>query len=82
MVTASLSLFVAGMWAMVLSVAAFLVILVAPIDTYLFDGEGDAAAISLIQAAIAIATVVALAFGMSRMKKLYLARKLGHGQKA
>ena len=80
MVTASLSLFVTGMWAMVLLVAAFLVILVAPIDAYLFDGEGDAAAISLIQAAIAIATVVALAFGMSRMKKLYLARKLGLGQ--
>ena len=80
MVTASLALFVAGMWAMVLSVAAFLVIFVAPIDTYLFDGEGDAAAISLVQAGIAIATVVALAFGMSRLKKIYLVRKIGRGQ--
>ena len=73
---ASLALFVTGMWVMVLAVAAFLVIFVAPIDVYLFDGQGDAAAISLVQAAIAIAAVIALAFGLSRMKKIYLHKKL------
>ena len=73
---ASLALFVTGMWVMVFAVAAFLVIFVAPIDVYLFDGQGDAAAISLVQAAIAIAAVIALAFGLSRMKKIYLHKKL------
>jgi len=67
------------MWAMILGVAAFLVILVAPIDTYLFDRQGDAATISIIQAAIALALVIALVFGLSRMKRLYLQKKLGPG---
>lgn len=72
----SLALFVTGMWAMVLAVAAFLVLLVAPIDSYLFDGEGSPATISLIQAAIAIVAVIALVFGLSKMKKVYLQKKL------
>jgi hypothetical protein len=73
---ASLSLFVAGMWAMVLVVAAFLVIFVAPIDSTIFDGKGNAASISLVQAAIAIVAVIALVFGLSRMKRIYLRKKL------
>jgi hypothetical protein len=73
---ASLALFVTGMWAMVLAVAAFLVIFVAPIDQYVFDGQGSAASISLVQAAIAIVAVVALVFGLSRMKRIYLHKKL------
>lgn len=73
---ASLALFVTGMWAMVLAVAAFLVIFVAPIDQYVFDGQGGAASISLVQAAIAIVAVVALVFGLSRMKRIYLHKKL------
>lgn len=73
---ASLALFVTGMWAMVLAVAAFLVMIVAPIDAILFDGVGNAAAISLVQAAIAIAAVIGLVFGLSRMKRLYLQKKL------
>jgi hypothetical protein len=73
----SLAVFVTGMWAMVLGVAAFLVVVVAPIDVYLFGGQGDPAAISLLQAAIAIGAVVALVFGLSSMKRVYLQRKLG-----
>ena len=73
---ASLALFVTGMWAMVLAVAAFLVIFVAPIDQYIFGGQGSAASISLVQAAIAIVAVVALVFGLSRMKRIYLHKKL------
>ena len=73
---ASLALFVTGMWAMVLAVAAFLVIFIAPIDQYVFDGQGCAASISLVQAAIAIVAVVALVFGLSRMKRIYLHKKL------
>lgn len=73
---ASLALFISGMWVMVLAVAAFLVIFVAPIDVTLFDGEGSPASISLVQAAIAIVAVIALVFGLSRMKRIYLQKKL------
>jgi len=37
----TLALFVTGMWAMILAAAAFLVIFVAPIEIYLFSGQGD-----------------------------------------
>jgi hypothetical protein len=67
-------LFVAGMWAMVLAVAAFLVLFVAPIETIL-HGQGRIA-ISAVQAAIAIIAVIALVLGLSRMKRVYLQKKL------
>ena len=70
----SLFLFIAGMWVMVLALAAFLIVAVAPID-HLFRGTQHLIA-SAIQAAIAVASVALLAFGMSRMKRLYLRRKL------
>ncbi|HEX2014843.1 MAG TPA: hypothetical protein VLA68_06420 [Nitrososphaera sp.] len=73
---ASLALFVAVMWAMILAVAAFLVLFVAPIDAHLFDSEGSPAAVSIAQAAIAFAVVAGLVFGLSRMKKIYLQKKL------
>ncbi|MGI0037763.1 MAG: hypothetical protein ACRD99_05345 [Nitrososphaera sp.] len=72
----SLALFVSGMWVMVLAVAAFLVIFVAPIDVTLFGGQGNPASISLVQAAIAIVAVIVLVFGLSRMKRIYLQKKL------
>jgi hypothetical protein len=75
--TRSLALFVTGMWSMVLAVAAFLVVFVAPIDKYFFSEQGSAEVISLIQAAIAIGAVIALVFGLSRMKRIYLNKKLG-----
>jgi hypothetical protein len=72
----SLALFMMGMWAMVLAVAAFLVAFVAPIGFYLFGGEGSRVTVSAIQATIAIVAVIALVFGLSRMKRIYLQRKL------
>lgn len=72
----SLALFVTGMWAMVLAVAAFLVAFVAPIGFYLFGSESSRVTVSAIQATIAIVAVVALVFGLSRMKRIYLQRKL------
>jgi uncharacterized protein YqhQ len=72
----SLALFMVGMWAMVLAVAAFLVIFVAPLETTLFDGKASRIIVSVIQAAIAIMVVIALIFGLSRMKKIYLQKKL------
>jgi hypothetical protein len=71
---AGLMLFMAGMWAMVLAVAAFLVLFVAPIDI-LLQGQGRLA-ISMVQAAIAIMAVIALVLGLSRMKRIYLQKKL------
>lgn len=72
----SLALFMTGMWAMVLAVAAFLVAFVAPIGFYLFGGESSRVTVSAIQATIAIVAVIALVFGLSRMKRIYLQRKL------
>lgn len=72
-----LALFMAGMWAMILAVAAFLVVFVAPIETILFDGEVSRLGVSAVQAAIAIVVVIALVFGLSRMKRIYMHRKLG-----
>jgi len=72
--TAGPALFMAGMWAMVLAVAAFLVMVVGPIDTLL--GNTSRLAISAVQAMVAIASVVALAFGLSRLKRAYLRSKL------
>jgi hypothetical protein len=70
----SLLLFIAGMWAMVLTLAAFLIVAVAPID-HLFGGTPRLVT-SAVQAVIAVASVALLALGMSRMKRLYLRRKL------
>ena len=69
-----LALFMAVMWAMVLAVAAFLVMVVGPIDALL---DTSRLAVSAVQAVVAIASVIALAFGLSRLKKAYLRSKLG-----
>jgi hypothetical protein len=72
----SLALFVTGMWAMILAVAAFLVVFVAPIEIYLFGGQGERLTISAVQAAIAILIVIVLVLGLNRLKKVYLYKKL------
>ena len=64
----------ACMWAMILAVAAFLVIFVVPLETILPAGR---LAVSAVQAAIAIVAVGALVIGLSRMKRIYMHRKLG-----
>lgn len=71
-----LALFMTGMWVMILTVAAFLVIFVAPLDTYLFGGQGGRLTISAIQAAIAIIVVIVLVLGLNRLKRVYLHKKL------
>lgn len=68
-----LAAFMAGMWAMILAVAAFLVIFVAPLETVLQAGR---LSVSAVQAAIAIAAVGALVYGLNKMKKSYMHRKL------
>lgn len=69
-----LALFMAGMWAMILAVAAFLLIFVAPLEAILPAGR---LVVSAVQAAIAIAAVIMLVLGLSRMKRIYMQRKLG-----
>ena len=71
-----LALFMVGMWGMVLAVAAFLVIFVAPLDGILFDGRAGRLTVSAVQAAIAIAVVILLVLGLSRMKRVYMRKKL------
>jgi hypothetical protein len=71
-----LALFMTGMWAMILTVAAFLVIFVAPIEIYLFGGHGERLIISAVQAAIAISVVIVLILVLNRLKRIYLHKKL------
>jgi len=72
-----LAIFVVVMWAMILAVAAFLVIFVAPIDVIMFNGQAGRLTVSVVQAAIAMIVVIVLVFGLSRMKRIYMQRKLG-----
>ena len=71
-----LALFMMGMWAMILAVAAFLVIFVAPIEIYLFGGHGERLAIAAVQAAIAVLVVIFLVAGLSKLKRIYLHKKI------
>jgi hypothetical protein len=71
-----LTLFITGMWAMILAVAAFLVVFVAPIEMYLFGGHGGRLTISAVQAAIAIIVIIVLVLGLDRLKRVYLHKKL------
>ena len=71
-----LALFMTGMWAMILTVAAFLVIFVAPIEIYLSSGHGERLTISAVQAAIAILAVIVLVLGLNILKRIYLHKKL------
>ncbi len=78
MALTTLALFMTGMWVMILAAAAFLVIFVAPLETYiyLFGPRGGRLTISAVQAAIAILIVIVLALGLNRLKRIYLQKKL------
>lgn len=75
---ASLALFMAGMWAMVLVVAAFLVLFVAPLDVVLFGGKAERITVSIVQAAIAVVVIIILILGLNGMKRIYLQKKIGY----
>ena len=72
----TLALFVIGMWVMILAVAAFLVVFVAPMELYIFGGHGERLTISAVQAAIAIVVIIVLVMGLDRLKRFYLHKKL------
>lgn len=67
-----LELFIVCMWAMVLAVSAFLVLFVAHIDI----AGAPRLLESAVQAALAVASVVFLVFGLSRLKRAYAGSKL------
>jgi hypothetical protein len=71
-----LALFMTGMWAMILAVAAFLVVFVAPMELYIFGGHGERLIISAVQAAIAIVVIIVLVLVLDRLKRIYLHKKL------
>jgi len=71
-----LALFMTGMWVMILAVAAFLVVFVGPMEIYLFDGHGERLTISAVQAAIAILLIITLIFGLNKLKRIYLHKRL------
>jgi hypothetical protein len=78
MALTTLALFMIGMWAMILAAAAFLIIFVAPLETYLylFGPRGGRIIISAVQAAIAILVVIVLVLGLNKLKSIYLHKKL------
>jgi hypothetical protein len=68
--------FITVMWIMILAIAAFLIIFVAPIDIILFRGSLDRLVTSIIQAFIAITVVIILVLGLNKMKTIYMRKKL------
>ena len=68
--------FITIMWIMILTVAAFLVMIVVPIDVVLFRDRIDRLITSIIQASIAFGIVLILIFALSMMKNIYMQRKL------
>jgi len=66
--------FIVVMWTIVLSACGFLIVFVAPLDSWL--GIHNRIITSLIQALIAILLVVGLVLVLDRIKKLYIMRKL------
>jgi hypothetical protein len=71
-----LMLFITLMWIMILAAAAFLVMVVAPMEFVLLQNGVNRVAISIIQAAISIIVVIMLILFLSRFKKIYVRRNL------
>jgi hypothetical protein len=68
--------FITVMWVMILAITAFLINFVAPIDFVLFRNGLDRLIISLMQASIAIIIIMILVWGLNKMKKIYMQKKL------
>ncbi len=71
-----LMLFITLMWIMILAAAAFLVMVVAPMEFVLLQNGVNRVVISIIQAAISIIVVIMLILFLSRFKKIYVKRNL------
>ena len=71
-----LMLFIALMWIIILAAAAFLVMVVAPMEFVLLQNGVNRVVISIIQASISIIVVIMLILFLSRFKKIYVSRNL------
>ena len=69
--------FVTVMWLMILVVSAFLVIFVPRMDVVLIRNLGyTRLTVSIIEALISISSIVILIFGLSKIEKYYIQKKL------
>jgi hypothetical protein len=68
--------FIIIMWLMILAAAAFLVIVVAPLEVVFIHNGVNRLIISTIQALISIVVVILLILFLSRFKKMYVRRNL------
>jgi hypothetical protein len=71
-----LMLFITLMWIIILAAAAFLVMVVAPMEFVLLQIGVNRTVISIIQASISIIVVIMLILFLSRFKKIYVRRNL------
>lgn len=68
--------FIAIMWIIILAIAAFLVIFVAPINLVVFHNRTDLYLTSIVQGVIAVLVVLLLIITLSILKKKFLQKKL------
>lgn len=71
-----LLVFITIMWMMILAAAAFLVIVIAPLEVVFLHYGANRIVISTIQALISIIVVILLILFLSRFKKMYVRRNL------
>jgi hypothetical protein len=68
--------FITMMWIMILAVSAFLIIFVAPLDIIFLRNGIDRLLISIVQSSISIVVLIIFILGLSRMKSIYIQKKL------
>lgn len=76
MKNAGLMSFITLMWIMILAAAAFLVMVVAPMEIVLLHNGANRTVVSTIQASISIIVVMMLILFLSKFKKIYVRRNL------
>lgn len=76
MKNAGLMAFITLMWIMILAAAAFLVMIVAPMELVLLRNGINRTVVSTIQASISIIVVIMLILFLSKFKKIYVRRNL------
>ena len=76
MKNAGLMAFITLMWIMILAAAAFLVMVVAPMEIVLLHNGANRTVVSTIQASISIIVVMMLILFLSKFKKIYVRRNL------
>ncbi|MGA8844406.1 MAG: hypothetical protein WB511_12545 [Nitrososphaeraceae archaeon] len=64
------------MWGMILLVSYFLIVIVAPLHVSVFQNSTDRVFTSIIQAALAIGTIIILILILSKLKSMYLQKYL------